>query len=444
MNKNKNIILLSLLIITLVTACTDYFPNTSSVKSKDIKKINIPDWYMSPPGNSDYIYASGTATSHELQLAVDKATNAAKVDISMSIEVKIEAQIESLLEEIVINDKIKSRSKIGETIRSSTETMLHRVTVEDKMVIEDGDLFRAYVLLKMPMISKQSLLNLISSHFLKEDQFQDSFTEIPNSNNLELDSEWFNGKGVVTLANITPEDAYQMALGLARKDALSKAGEEIIGLTSRKIQTGTNTDVYDQFIQFTQSITRGRILEEVIIKNGIELQQISSTGVTRSDYVVEINARVSPEFGRSDPDFNIELDLDKSVYSSGESLYIELTASKDCYVTIFNLYSNDSLQVVYPNYMSSDNRLYSGSTRIIPSEDDGWELTVRLANERSIDQESLFVVGTREKNPFSKAGNDLDYGLLSTGEALIAINKWLINIERYNRTQAMVTYTIVR
>ena len=444
MNKNKNIMLPHFIIFILVTACTGYSPNTSSVPSNNLEKIRIPDWYFNPPRESDYIYATGTASSRELQLAIDKATNAAKVDISMSMEVKIEARIQSILVDRVINDEIKSRSMIKESIKSSTETMLHRVTVEDKMVIEDGDLFRAYVLLKMPVISKRSLLNLVSSHFLKEDQFQDSFTEIPNSNNLELDSQWFNGKGVVTLANITPEEAYKMALDLARTDALSQAGEEIIGLTARLIQEGTNTDVYDQFIQFTQSITRGRILEEIIIKNGIELHKISSTGVTRSDYVVEINAWVSPEFGRSDPDFNIELDLNKSVYSNGESLYIELTASKDCYVTIFNLYSNDSLQVVYPNYMSNDNRLFSGSTRIIPSEDDGWELTVRLASELSLDQESLFVVGTKVKDPFSRASNDTDNGLISTGEALIAINKWLINIEKNNRTQAMVTYTIVR
>ena len=442
MNKNKR--LTAFIIFILVTACTSYSPNTSSLSISSIEKIKIPDWYFNPPRNSDYIYASGTATSHELQLAIDKATNAAKVDISMSIEVKIEAQIESLLEEIVINDKIKSRSKIRETIRSSTETMLHRVTVEDKLVVEDGDSFRVYVLLKMPVISKQSLLNLVYSHFLKEDNEQDSFIAKPNSDNSGLGSEWFNGRGVVTLANITPEEAYKMALDLARRDALSQAGEEIIGLTARLIQEGTNTDVYDQFIQFTQSITRGRILEEIIIKNGIELHKISSTGVTRSDYVVEINARVSPEFGRSDPDFNIELDLNKSVYSNGESLYIELTASKDCYVTIFNLYSNDSLQVVYPNYMSNNNRLFSGSTRIIPSEDDGWDLTVRLASERSIDQESLFVVGTKVKDPFSRASNDTDNGLISTGEALIAINKWLINIERENRTQAIISYTIVR
>ena len=125
------------------------------------------------------------------------------------------------------------------------------------------------------------------------------------------------------------------------------------------IQESTNNKIYDQFNEFTKTIKRGRKLEENIIKKGIDIHKITSTGVTRSDYVVEINARVSPEFGRSDPDFNIELDLNKSVYSNGESLYIELTASKDCYVTIFNLYSNDSLQVVYPNYMTNDNRLYS-------------------------------------------------------------------------------------
>ena len=191
-------------------------------------------------------------------------------------------------------------------------------------------------------------------------------------------------------------------------------------------------------------ITRGRILEEVILKNGIELHKISSTGVTRSDYVVKINARVSPEIGKSDPDFNIELSLNKSVYSSGESLYIELAATKDCYVTIFNLYSNDSLRIVYPNYMSRDNRQYAGSTRIIPSKDESWTLTVQLSGDRNIDQEALFGVATKEKNPFSRVGKDIDNGLISMGEALIAINKWLINIDKKNRTQAIVSYKIVR
>ena len=439
MNKNK--ILSLLLALIFVIACSPY---TSSVPSIEIDKIKTPDWYLNPPKDLNHIYGTATATSKDIQRAIDKATDAAKLEIAMSMEVNMEGQFESILEEVVINNEIKSRSIVRDAIKASTDVVLQRVTVVDKVVFEADGIYRAYVLLRMTVIPRQSFLDHVYSQILNRGKLQDSLSEKPLKDNIEHDSQWFNGRGVVTLANITPEEAYQRALDLARNDALSKAGEEIIGLSSRLIQEGTSNDAYDQFIQFTQRITRGKILEEVIIKNGIELQQISNTGVTRSNYVVEINARVSPEIGKSDPDFNMEISLNKSVYSSGELLYVELTASKDCYVTIFNLHSNDSLQVVYPNYINKDNRLYSGSARIIPSKDDSWKITVRIANERNIDQESLFVVGTKEKNPFSRAGNGLGNELISTGEALIAINKWLITIEKNNRTQAMVSYTIVR
>ena len=113
MNKN-NIIFPYLIIIILVTACTGYSPNTSSAPSNKLEKIDIPNWYSNPPKESNYIYGTATATSKDLQLAIDKATDVAKLDISMSIEVKLEARIQSILEELVINNQLKSRSMIRE------------------------------------------------------------------------------------------------------------------------------------------------------------------------------------------------------------------------------------------------------------------------------------------------------------------------------------------
>ena len=94
----------------------------------------------------------------------------------MSIEIKLEARIQSILEELVINNQLKSRSMIRESIKSSSEAILRRVTVMYKLVIEDEDIFRVYILLKLPIISRQSVLYNVSSQFLNETKLQYSFT----------------------------------------------------------------------------------------------------------------------------------------------------------------------------------------------------------------------------------------------------------------------------
>jgi hypothetical protein len=262
---------------------------------------------------------------------------------------------------------------------------------------------------------------------------------------LALAAEWQEGAGVVTVANITPEEARKQALDLARKDALEKARLEVVGITSRQIVESSETGIYDHFIQFTRTITRGRIVEEQILFDNTEQQAIPGTARSQLVYRIALRANIEPDKGEADPVFQVAMTLNRQSFRDGDTVSIELSATKDCFATVFNLYSNDSLRVVFPNKYMSDNSLKANSTlRIPPSAQAGWSLPVSLLPQKSSDAEALLVIATKAAIPFPTMRSESREGLLSVGDALLAINNWLINIPAEQRTQDMATYRVVK
>ena len=64
-------------------------PDLSPEPTRKVMK-NIPDWYLKPPPKEGYRYETGSATSQDLQLAVNKATLDAASRLAATIESEME------------------------------------------------------------------------------------------------------------------------------------------------------------------------------------------------------------------------------------------------------------------------------------------------------------------------------------------------------------------
>lgn len=253
-----------------------------------------------------------------------------------------------------------------------------------------------------------------------------------------LAQEWHTGEGLVTMANITPEQAHADALNIARQDALHKAGIEIRGVTARHIREANGGERYDEFASFTRTVTRGRIVdEEILFDDQVKIAEVWH-------YRVELRAQIEMDVGKPDPMFKLDIKLNQQAYRDGETITVMVSSTRDCYVTLFNLFADDSLCVIFPNQYYTNNEVHGEEHISIPPPDAGWDLPVSLNPGKVEDIESILAVATKDDIPFFSPGATIRNELISVSDALTAINKWLLDIPSDRRTEDIIHYKIIK
>ena len=63
-----------------------------------------PEWFANPPTDADHIYAASTATSRDLQMAMDKARTTGRLELASQIEVHIQGLTTKFAEEVGAGD----------------------------------------------------------------------------------------------------------------------------------------------------------------------------------------------------------------------------------------------------------------------------------------------------------------------------------------------------
>ena len=143
-------------------------PDLSPEPSSKILK-SVPNWYSNLPIRESFRYQVGTATSQDLQMAVDKAALGASNALAGELESQMNAQLKRMREEIGIDEN----SKISDQFSSVQEQIIAR-SLKDYSIIkkeiqearsDGGDIYRAYVLIEWNEGAEQErLLNRIKEN----------------------------------------------------------------------------------------------------------------------------------------------------------------------------------------------------------------------------------------------------------------------------------------
>jgi hypothetical protein len=244
--------------------------------------------------------------------------------------------------------------------------------------------------------------------------------------------------------NITFAEARSKALEKAREDISIQSKRIIANITTRYIAE-FNQITYDDFANFTKSFSRELITKEEIVEDPpliTEKLQGSDKWIYRKRVVLK--AWIEEIKGEPDPTFKVVLKTDRASYRQGESLKMRVTSTQDCYITIFNLFANDSLKVIFPHRFHPDNFLKANTELPLPSETEAWSLPLYLLPGREQDSEALLIIATKEDIPFTVAETTDSEGFISFPSALQSLNRWLIEMNAGQYTQDLVKYTIVR
>ena len=107
----KQIVTVSSVLLILISCASPPVSGPDLTPEPTRKSVsNIPDWYLNTPSESGYRFETGSATSQDLQLAVNKASLDAQTRLAATIESEMEGYTKRVQEEtgLVVNIAVHS------------------------------------------------------------------------------------------------------------------------------------------------------------------------------------------------------------------------------------------------------------------------------------------------------------------------------------------------
>ena len=112
----------------------------------------IPDWYLNTPKEEGFRFETATATSQDVQLAVNKATLDAASRLAATIKSEMEGYTKRVQEENGFSDNSDLLDRYSQTQGQIIATSLQDYEVSKKKILEvksnNQDIFRAFILIK--------------------------------------------------------------------------------------------------------------------------------------------------------------------------------------------------------------------------------------------------------------------------------------------------------
>ncbi len=241
----------------------------------------------------------------------------------------------------------------------------------------------------------------------------------------DLGDGWIESNAQVEIAHITPEEAREKAIDKACNQALESYGVDVTGRKLYIVGEDAEKVTRDDYLNLTEQTTQGIILDKKVIS-----EQIITIGNAIFSRVT-VHVKIGQQKGEKDPYFSLDASLNKEHFQEYETLEISCVASKDCYITILNICSNDTVYVLFPNQYREYNFVQTGEEFKFPNKADkniGISLPVQLLPGKITDSEIIKIIATKELLNLVEFKSDMTYGTCSA--TLTKLMQRLITIPR--------------
>lgn len=121
------------------------------VEKKAEGAILVPDWFLSLPEDPNYLYSAATATSKDLQLAIDTAKHQGQVDITQQLETKVSGLFKRFREEVGAGEDSELLAMTTSASKAVVSETISGCKASKREVKKEGTVYRAYVLMEMPI-----------------------------------------------------------------------------------------------------------------------------------------------------------------------------------------------------------------------------------------------------------------------------------------------------
>lgn len=129
------------------------------------KTGDIPTWYPNAPQDPLYARAANTAVSQDLQVAVDKASTGARAELGRLVETKVNTMQKRFEEETGTAQEATLIQQFTQATKLVVSTTLNGSRMKDQKTVRDGQMWRAYVLMELPLgAANQALMDEIKKN----------------------------------------------------------------------------------------------------------------------------------------------------------------------------------------------------------------------------------------------------------------------------------------
>ncbi len=224
---------------------------------------------------------------------------------------------------------------------------------------------------------------------------------------------WIESRGLVTVGeDETKGQVRASAVNAARNNAMQDFLG--VGVKSRNMdfqQEGLKDQ--QQIVESMLLTTRqGRILDENVESEGYR----DSPGCPSCRYAVTLKSCIQPRAADADKDFMIDLGLSRNKLVEGDEVKLNVTATKDCYVYVYDLWQDwEKAAMIVPNDIVQEVHLKAGDTWEYP--DDKAKaggvvaLQASLPEGYKVSAETIRVIAS--KTPLPKRTTDPSQGFLA-------------------------------
>lgn len=133
-------------IILAVVGCS------SGPKTMQSAEVGImPPWMTKLPNDPNYIFSAKTATSQDLQLAIDKAATDARAEVARTVEVRVTDMQKKFTEETGTNTDAQLLQMFTSATKTVVAATISGSRIREQLPLKDGSIWRAYVLMEYPI-----------------------------------------------------------------------------------------------------------------------------------------------------------------------------------------------------------------------------------------------------------------------------------------------------
>ena len=190
MNRLISVSCCALVAFVLFTGCAHHKAAPTTLTSPSSEEVikKVPDWYVTIPSDAKYAYASGTATSRDLQLARDKASEAARFNLAKDIETKMEGVSKRFQEEVGTAADAQYLDQFTQASKAVVSQVLTATSIDKTDIQSEGGIYRVYVLLRQSSAAAGAAL---AERLKQQEQMYTRFRATQTFQELEKDVEKF-------------------------------------------------------------------------------------------------------------------------------------------------------------------------------------------------------------------------------------------------------------
>jgi hypothetical protein len=115
------------------------------------KGLKTPEWFVKPPEEKDALVGVATATSLDLQTAIDKAKQDGRVEVARQMDVRMKGLSRRFVEETGLDEDAELLGMFTQVSKSVVSDSLTGSHVAKQQLGREGGVYRAYVMVEMPI-----------------------------------------------------------------------------------------------------------------------------------------------------------------------------------------------------------------------------------------------------------------------------------------------------